>query len=213
MSCLDNESGVLRYNISIFIWISTEQNISNWFYRMSYNLPQQLCSGQWCLPLLSSWNSKYHWDNWPLVCWFVDTHVVQMWHMDMNVAWWISKSYTSSSSWTHHFHRKSVTNCAWTYDVSLNHGMESLLEGWSLKASALKGDHTYYGFTVLSLEDYCSCNTILVVSHTGDQADQFTEAVRERNMCIKCYGQPEIEHCCTKCMWLYNASGSEWGTT
>ena len=51
--------------------------------------------------------------------------------------------------------------------------MESLPEGWPLKALALKGDHIYYGFTVLSLlEDYCSRNTVLVVvPHTGDQAD------------------------------------------
>ena len=30
-------------------------------------------------------------------------------------------------------------------------------------------------------------------------------------MHLKCYGQPEIEHCCNKCMRLYNASGSEQG--
>ena len=91
--------------------------------------------------------------------------------------------------------------------------MESLPEGWSLKASALKGDHIYYGFTVLSLlEDYCSRDAVLVVPHTGDQANRFTEAVRERNMCLKCYGQPEIDHCCNKCMRLYNASGSGQGT-
>lgn len=94
--------------------------------------------------------------------------------------------------------------------MSLNHG--SLPEEWSLKASALKGDHIYYGFTLLSLlEDYCSRNTVLVVPHTGDQANRFTEAVRERNMRLKCYGQPEIEHCCNKCMRLYNANGSESG--
>ena len=55
--------------------------------------------------------------------------------------------------------------------ASFNHGM-ALPEGWPLKASALKGDHMYYGFTVLSLlEDYCSNKNVLVVPHTGDQAD------------------------------------------
>jgi hypothetical protein len=117
------------------------------------------------------------------------------------------------SSCTHHFCRKSATNCARTYDASLNDGTESLPEGWPLKASALKGDHIYYGFTVLSLlEDYCSRNTVLVVPHTGDQADRFTEAIRERNMRLKCYGQPEIEHCCNKCMQLYNLNVSGQGT-
>ena len=110
----------------------------------------------------------------------------------------------------HHFCRKSATNCARTYDASLNNRKESLPEGWPLKASALKGDHIYCGFTILSLlEDYHSRNDILAVPHTGDQADQFTEAVRERNMHLKSYGQPEIEHCCNKCMRLYN--GSEQG--
>ena len=110
------------------------------------------------------------------------------------------------------FFRKSATNCARTYDAALNHGMESLPDGWSIKASALKGDHIYYGFTLLSLlKDYRSRNTVLIVPHTGDQADRFTEAVRERNVRLKCYGQPEIEHCCNKCMRLYNTSGSESG--
>ena len=121
------------------------------------------------------------------------------------------KCITITFIWTHHFCRKSATNCARTYDASLNlnhrKDSESLPEGWPLKASALKGDHIYYGFTILSLlEDYNSQNTILVVSYTGDQADRFTETVRERNMRLKCYGQPEIEHCCNKCMRLYNGS-------
>jgi hypothetical protein len=99
-------------------------------------------------------------------------------------------------------HRKSFTNCARTYEISLS-GPDCLPEDWPFKA-ALKGDHVRDAFTILSLlEDHQERNTTLIVPHTGDQANRFTEAIKARNMRFKLYGQKEVVHRCKKCTRIY----------
>lgn len=68
----------------------------------------------------------------------------------------------------------------------------------------LKGDHVQDGFTILALlDDYCKRNATLIVPHTGEQANRFTEAIKARNARIKLYGQSEIVHRCKKCTRVY----------
>ncbi|KAF8815547.1 hypothetical protein BYT27DRAFT_7225037 [Phlegmacium glaucopus] len=89
---------------------------------------------------------------------FIERKVVNVWCTDMNVA------------------RKSFTNCAHTYKISLS-GPNCLPTDWPFKAA---------------LKDHLECNTTLIVPHTGDQAGWFMEAIKARNMCFKIYGQNEV---------------------
>ncbi|KAF8957661.1 hypothetical protein BDZ97DRAFT_1924399 [Flammula alnicola] len=118
---------------------------------------------------------------------FVERKVVNMWRTDTNISW------------------KSFTNCARTYEIALS-GPDCLPVDWTFKA-ALKGDHVQDGFTILSLlEDHHERNTTLIVPHTGEQADRFTEAIKARNARIKLYGQKEVLHRCKKCTRIYNGN-------
>ena len=100
------------------------------------------------------------------------------------------------------FHRKSFTNCACTYEVALS-GPDCLPINWPFKA-VLKGDHVQDGFIILSLLNEChECNTALIVPHTGEQVNHFTEAIKAWNSHIKLYGQQEVIHHCKKCTWVY----------
>lgn len=132
---------------------------------------------------------------------FVERRLVNMWCMDINISWCIL-ILQFLNLLINIFHRKSFTNCARTYEVALS-GLDCLPNNWPLKA-VLKGDHIQDGFTILSLlNDYCQRNTTLIVPHTGDQADRFTEAIKARNARIKLYGQREIVHRCNKCTRVY----------
>ena len=98
--------------------------------------------------------------------------------------------------------RKSFTNCARTYEVALSEP-DCLPTDWPFKA-ALKGDHVQDGFTILSLlDDHHERNTTLVVPHTGEQANRFTDAIKARNARMKLYGQKEVAHRCQKCTRVY----------
>ena len=82
-------------------------------------------------------------------------------------------------------------------------GPDCLPSDWPFKA-ALKGDHVQDGFTILSLlDDHNERNTTLVVPHTGDQANRFTDAIKARNARMKLYGQNEVAHRCQKCTRVY----------
>ncbi|KAF8152442.1 hypothetical protein B0H34DRAFT_800873 [Crassisporium funariophilum] len=118
---------------------------------------------------------------------FVERKVVDMWRTDTNISW------------------KSFTNCARTYEIALA-GPDCLPVDWTFKA-ALKGDHIQDGFTILSLlEDHHEHNTTLIVPHTGEQADRFTETIKAQNARIKLYGQKEVLHRCKKCTRIYNGN-------
>ena len=57
--------------------------------------------------------------------------------------------------------------------------------------------------TLVHLEDHQSQLKILVVPHTGAQKDCFTDALRARNLRFCIHGQPELRHCCNKCLHIY----------
>ncbi|KDR67274.1 hypothetical protein GALMADRAFT_283614 [Galerina marginata CBS 339.88] len=119
---------------------------------------------------------------------FVEKRVLKMWCTDTNIAW------------------KSFTNCARTYQMSLSK-QGTLPSNWPIQ-DALKGDHVQDGFTILSLlEDHRERQAILTVPHTGEQADRFTEAIRERNHRIKLCGLQEILHRCKKCTRICEVEG------
>ena len=79
------------------------------------------------------------------------------------------------------------------YEIALA-GPDCLPVGWPIKA-ALKGDHVQDGFVIVSLlEDHHERNTTLIVPHTGEQANRFTELIKARNGRTKLYGQRELLH-------------------
>ncbi|EDR02614.1 uncharacterized protein LACBIDRAFT_308276 [Laccaria bicolor S238N-H82] len=123
---------------------------------------------------------------------FVELKVLHMWRADTNISW------------------KSFTNCARTYEVALaGPGSNGLPSNWKFQA-ALKGDHIQDGFTILSLlEDHRERISTLIVPHTGEQTDRFTQAIKARNARIKLYGQKEISHRCKKCTRIYAAKDGE----
>jgi len=99
-------------------------------------------------------------------------------------------------------YRKSATNCARSYSLALA-GSGTIPDGWPFKP-ALKGDHVYNGFIIASLlEDHRERHGILTVPHNGEHEDRFKQAIRDHNIRIKLYGQPEILHACEKCARLY----------
>ncbi|KAF8807013.1 hypothetical protein BYT27DRAFT_7292820 [Phlegmacium glaucopus] len=115
---------------------------------------------------------------------YVERRLVDMWTTDSNIAW------------------KSFTNCARTYKVALS-GADCIPTNWPFEA-VLKGDHVQDGFTIVSLlEDHRERNSTLILPHTGEQANRFTEAIKARNARIKLYGQTEVNHRCDMCMRKY----------
>lgn len=115
---------------------------------------------------------------------FVERELVHLWRIDMNIAW------------------KSASNCARSYHQALSKD-HIRPKDWSF-GSKLKSDHVYDGFIILSLlEDHKARQSTLVVPHTGEQKDRFTEAMQARNALIRLYSQPEIRHHCDKCIRVF----------
>ena len=107
-----------------------------------------------------------------------------------------------------HWYRKSFTNCARTYQISISK-QGSLPSDWPIQV-ALKGEHVHDGFIILSLlEDHHERNATLIVPHTGEQANHFTDAIRARNHQIRLHGLREILHRCKKCTRVYEAAEGE----
>jgi len=99
--------------------------------------------------------------------------------------------------------RKSASNCARSYSLAHSDSGSAIPEDWPFKP-ALKGDHVYTGFVILSLlEDYRDRQGVLTVPHDGDHGKRFKQAICDRNVRIKLYGQPEILHACEKCVRVY----------
>ena len=46
--------------------------------------------------------------------------------------------------------------------------------------------------------------------HTGAQKDRFTDALRARNLRFRLHGQPELRHCCNKCLRIYPDGKKVW---
>ena len=137
---------------------------------------------------------------------FVEKKVLKMWCTDTNIAWYVLLLVSQFLQVKGIYNRKSFTNCARTYQMSLSK-QGTLPSNWPIQ-DALKGDHVQDGFTILSLlEDYRERQAILTVPHTGEQADRFMEAIRERSYRIKLCGLREILHRCKKCTRVCEAEG------
>lgn len=95
-------------------------------------------------------------------------------------------------SWT------SSTNAAHIYHESLSKLTDDQKENPKLR---LRTEHTSDGFDILALlRDARDHGTVLEVPHKGEQKDRFTAAMRARNDRIRCAGQPEQAHWCTRCV-------------
>lgn len=79
---------------------------------------------------------------------------------------------------------------------------------WSFGFS-LSSEHVWSAFLLYCLlEDAMERQEYLVVAHTGDHKDRFTELVQARNQRIRIEGQPELTHFCDKCTrWFYGPDG------
>jgi hypothetical protein len=65
----------------------------------------------------------------------------------------------------------------------------------------LTHERVYEGFKILSLlEHHTHQKTSLAVLHTAEARNQYDDAMQERNLFIRKYGQPEIGHLCRKCV-------------
>lgn len=75
---------------------------------------------------------------------------------------------------------------------------------WNL-SNRLKTEHVWDSFVIYSLlEDYQSQGLFLEVLHTGEQANRFKDAMKQRNQRIVFFGQPDaVRHVCDKCMRVF----------
>lgn len=95
-------------------------------------------------------------------------------------------------SWT------SSTNAAHVYHLALSQ-LDSNRD--SVALFQLRPEHLWDGFVILALlKDASERNYSLRVPNSGDQADRFTAATDARNEFMRCAGQTEYNHWCTKCV-------------
>jgi len=77
-------------------------------------------------------------------------------------------------------------------------------EGYHIKFE-ITGDHVWDAFVITALlKDSKHHMHSLTVPQTGDQQDQFTKAMIDRNHCIQLYGYEDVCcHCCNWCTCMY----------
>lgn len=74
---------------------------------------------------------------------------------------------------------------------------------WAFKYN-LTTENVWDGFSIVALWEDCMSQSIrLVVPHDNLQKDRFKEAMKQRNIRIRLYGQPELTHYCSKCTRFY----------
>jgi hypothetical protein len=111
---------------------------------------------------------------------FVEKKLVNLWIMLMVVSW------------------TSATNCACFYNAALG-GKNHTPPDWQFR-STLISEHVYNGFLILSLlEDHTLQGKILSVPHGGLDKDRYKAVMQARNIRMRLYSQPELQHYCTKC--------------
>ncbi|KAG9316081.1 hypothetical protein JVU11DRAFT_3752 [Chiua virens] len=119
---------------------------------------------------------------------FVECQVIEMWLALMD-------------HWT------SATACANFYNTLMAKSNKPP-PGWAFGFS-LSTEHVWSVFLLYCLlEDAMEQQEYLVVTHSGDQKDCFSELVQAQNqhMCIE--GQSELTHFCDKCThWFYGPDG------
>ena len=137
----------------------------------------------------------YTGDDLPEVVEVVEHHFLE--RIDMNVAWYVVFFFDYLLLHSNRENRKSASNCARSYSLAhSDSGGSAIPADWPFKP-ALKGDHIYTGFIILSLlEDYRNRQGVLTVPHDGDHGKRFKQAICDCNVRIKLYGQPEILHAC-----------------
>ena len=81
--------------------------------------------------------------------------------------------------------------------------------GWSFRFSLLT-EPVWSAFLLYCLlEDATEQQEYLVLTHTGDQKDRFSEPVQAQDQCMCIEGQLELTHFCDKCTyWFYGPDGS-----
>jgi hypothetical protein len=99
----------------------------------------------------------------------------------------------------------SAKNCALAYDraLSLRQQQDANENEWRF-GMKLTTEHVWDAFVLWSLlGQHNRNNQLVVVPHTGDQKDRFTELMQKRNDEIITEGQDEISHYCDKCMRVW----------
>jgi hypothetical protein len=93
------------------------------------------------------------------------------------------------------------------YDHALSGDVQCIIQGGWRFSPKLTTENVWDSFVILSLlRDHQEQNSVLQVSHTGDQKDRFTAKMQERNERIIRFGQKEVTHYCDKCMRVYENS-------
>ncbi|KAG1863772.1 hypothetical protein F4604DRAFT_1586935 [Suillus subluteus] len=100
-------------------------------------------------------------------------------------------------SWT------SAINCAKLYNLCLSHGKQTPTD-YKVKFE-LSVEHVWDGYVITSLLEDCKCcMSTLIAPHTGEQQNQFTEAMIARNCHIQLYGYEQVcRHYCNRCTCMY----------
>ena len=94
--------------------------------------------------------------------------------------------------------RVSASNCATIYKATWS--SSQLPDDWKFRDS-LSHEHVFEGFKLLSLlKHHNRQKTALVVPHTAEKRKWYDKAMEERNFLIRDVGQPELHHCCMKCV-------------
>ncbi|THU87679.1 hypothetical protein K435DRAFT_821866 [Dendrothele bispora CBS 962.96] len=105
----------------------------------------------------------------------------------------------------------SASNAAAHYNKFLSgrdHG--GFPEEWQF-AKDLSMDHVWDAFIIKSLlEDHYRQDTLLQVSHDGNQDRRFHVAMQERNHRIVRLGQSELLHACDKCLRIFQDGKGEY---
>ena len=70
-------------------------------------------------------------------------------------------------------------------------------------AVGLTQQNIWDGFVIKALLLDCLRRQSILIVPKGEQKDWFTEAIRDRNLRIQLYGQPELKHYCNKCTRFY----------
>ena len=104
--------------------------------------------------------------------------------------------------------RTSATNCARLYNLSLSNTVSP--GDWAFRFSVTT-EQVWDAFVILALlEDHQSQSKTFVVPHTGAQKDCFTNVLWAWNLRFYLHGQPELRHCCNKCLHIYPDRKKVW---
>ncbi|KAJ2915278.1 hypothetical protein MD484_g5125, partial [Candolleomyces efflorescens] len=123
---------------------------------------------------------------------YIEVPLIEFWKFGINTAW------------------VSFGNCASMYLNKYPFADEGLPAQWRFKASTLDGEEVSDAFLIISLLEDCNRrNTVLSVPHGGLQSQRFIKAIQERNLRMRLYGLPQVDHACDKCVRIIKGDGNE----